>query len=85
MVIRMERVPYIDQSGLYTLEEAVLSLTERGRKVVFTGLQFQVDDMLRRINLIPDLVPPEQVFESFDECRDWIKTHIEAAKAGPQG
>lgn len=85
LVIRMERVPYIDQSGLYTLEEAVLSLTERGRKVAFTGLQFQVEDMLRRINLIPDLVPPEQVFESFQECRDWLRIHIEAAKAGPQG
>ncbi len=80
LVIRMERVPYIDQSGLYTLEEAVLSLTQRGRKVAFTGLQFQVDDMLRRINLIPDLVSPEQVFEDFAECREWLRGHIEAAK-----
>lgn len=81
LIIRMERVPYIDQSGLYTLEEAVLSLTQRGRKVAFTGLQYQVDDMLRRINLIPDLVPPEQVFSNFEECREWLKGHIETAKS----
>lgn len=46
MVIRMERVPYIDQSGLYTLEDAVTGLMDRHKAVALTGLQSQVEDML---------------------------------------
>ena len=66
IVIRMERVPYIDQSGLYTLEDAVMSLTEEDKQVVITGLQTQPADMLSRIGLIPNLVSEDQVFETFD-------------------
>lgn len=73
LIIRMERVPYIDQSGLYTLEDAILNLTNKDETVLLTGLQPQCEDMMRRINLIPDLVPEEQLFANFDECRDWLK------------
>ncbi len=74
LIIRMERVPYIDQSGLYTLEEAVLNLTKSGKKVAFTGLQAQCEDMLKKIRVIPELVPEEQTFENFEACRVWIRT-----------
>ena len=73
LIIRMERVPYIDQSGLYTLEDAILNLTQEGKKVALTGLQSQVEDMLRRISLIPELVPEEHVFESFAACEKWLE------------
>ena len=63
LVIRMERVPHIDQSGLYALEDTILRLTRAGKTVAITGLQTQPADMLRRINLIPDLVPEDQVFD----------------------
>lgn len=65
LVVRMERVPYIDQSGLYALEDTILRLAQEGKKVVITGLQTQPADMLRRINLVPDLIPDNQVFETF--------------------
>lgn len=73
LIIRMERVPYMDQSGLYTLEEAILNLTKQGKRVVLTGLHAQCQDMLRRIELIPGLVPEEQVFETFDACLSWLR------------
>ena len=74
LVIRMERVPHIDQSGLYVLEDAVLELTRRGTDVVLTGLQPQVADRLRRINLVPDLIPEERLFDDFATFRDWLAT-----------
>lgn len=74
LIIRMERVPYIDQSGLYTLEEAIMNLTKVGKKVAFTGLQAQCEDMLKKIRVIPELVPEEQAFENFEACRVWIRT-----------
>lgn len=73
LVVRMERVPYIDQSGLYTLEESILRLTQDGKTVVFTGLKPQPEDMLRRIGLIPNLVPEEQCFQTFSEYSENTK------------
>ncbi|MFK7768088.1 MAG: SulP family inorganic anion transporter [Mariniblastus sp.] len=72
LIVRMERVPYMDQSGLYTLEDTILTLTKEGKTVALTGLQTQPADMLRRIGLIPNLISEDQVFETFDECRKWI-------------
>lgn len=74
LIIRMERVPYMDQTGLYTLEEAITNLNKVGKKVAFTGLQAQCEDMLRKIRVIPDLVPEEQCFVNFEACRSWVRT-----------
>lgn len=66
LVVRMERVPSIDQSGLYTLEDTLLRLTQAGKTVALTGLQTQPEDMLRRIGIVPNLVPEDHVFETFE-------------------
>jgi SulP family sulfate permease len=39
LVIRMDRVPYVDQSGVYALENAILDLALKNIKVLITGLQ----------------------------------------------
>ena len=56
VIIRMEKVPYIDQSGLYALEDAILSLEQKNIQVLLTGLQQQPKNRLEKINLIPDLI-----------------------------
>jgi len=76
VVIRMDRVPYVDQSGLYALEEAVMDLQAQNITVVFTGLHGQPDIMLRRFNLVPGLVKEEHIFDSFDSCMVWLNGHI---------
>ncbi|MEN1680725.1 MAG: SulP family inorganic anion transporter [Planctomycetota bacterium] len=73
VIVRMERVPYIDQSGLYALEDTILQLTKAGKRVALSGLQEQPADMLQRIELAPGLVPPEQVFETFKDCQSWLE------------
>ena len=75
VVIRGERVPYIDQSGLYTLEDAVLTLTRGGKTVVLTGFRGQPVDMLRRIDLIPGLIPEDRVFDTFAAFEAWLKAN----------
>ena len=76
VIIRMREVPYIDQSGLYAMEDAVLELQERGIAVAFTGMNEQVRDMMERINLIPGLVPPEYNFATFGEARSWLSERL---------
>lgn len=73
VVIRMERVPYIDQSGLYALEDAILELTQKKIEVAICGIKGQPLDMLRRVDIIPALVPEEDIFDNFTHCYQWIK------------
>jgi SulP family sulfate permease len=72
LIIRMERVPHMDQSGLYALEDAILDLSQKGVTVLLTGVQPQPYDMLRTIGIIPDLLPEERTFVSFEEGVQWL-------------
>jgi len=68
VIIRMNQVPYIDQSGIYAIEDAVIALKERGFIVLITGIQEQPKDMLENISLIPNLIPEQHLFKKFELC-----------------
>ena len=72
VIFRMERVPFVDQTGLYALEEVILSLRQQGVTVLITGLQAQPRQQLEKIQIIPSLIDPEYVFTEFETCREWI-------------
>ncbi len=76
LVIRMDRVPYVDQSGIYALENVILDLALKDIKVVITGLQEQPKDLLKAIDIIPDLVPETQVFLHIEDSFDWMEIHF---------
>lgn len=77
LIIRMEKVPYIDQSGLYALEETILGMERRNIHVLLTGLQTQPKDRLERIKIIPDLIAEENIFQNFSECLAWVKIQLQ--------
>jgi SulP family sulfate permease len=68
VIMRMRRVPYIDQSGIYAIEDAVMELQGKGVTVLMTGMQEQPKDMLMNIGLIPDLVDESHLFTDFSSC-----------------
>lgn len=76
VVIRMDKVPYVDQSGLYAMEDAVMELREQGILIAFTGLHGQPQDLFERINLLPGLIDEEYSFDTFEECINWLKPYI---------
>jgi len=76
LIIRMDQVPSIDQSGLYTLEDIVFDLKQRGVQVLFINIQEQPMDMLRSIDLIPDLVSEEHIFENVAQAFVYVKETI---------
>jgi SulP family sulfate permease len=76
LIIRFDEVPYIDQSGLYALEDALLELENKGIKVLITGLQTQPLDLMTSIDIIPDLVPENQLFENIESGFEWLRTHL---------
>ena len=74
VIIRMSKVPYIDQSGMYAIEDAVIALKEKGIIVLITGIQEQPKDMLQNIGLIPCLIPEIHLFENFYQCIAALET-----------
>jgi len=76
IIIRMSRMPYMDQSGLYAMEDAFVELRKQKKTILLVGLQKQPRYMLERINIIPHLVPKDQIFETFDETLVWIKKNV---------
>ncbi|MEM1325558.1 MAG: SulP family inorganic anion transporter [Bacteroidota bacterium] len=79
MIFRMDRVPYIDQSGLYALEDIILDLRDDNIEVILVGLQDQPEDMLKRVEIIPNLVPEEDIFDTVQESFDYLKTKLQAS------
>ncbi|APY07276.1 sodium-independent anion transporter [Winogradskyella sp. J14-2] len=76
LIIRMDRVPYIDQSGLYALENAVLDLEQRGVQVLLTAIQEQPKDKLVSIDIVPDLISEEHIFGNISGAFDYLKSHF---------
>ncbi|MBL4604991.1 MAG: SulP family inorganic anion transporter [Flavobacteriaceae bacterium] len=75
IVIRMDRMQYIDQSGLYALEDVLVDLKKDGKNVLVVDLQKQPKYMMERIDIIPDLISKECMFDDFKTCLQWIKDH----------
>ena len=73
VILRMDRVPYIDQSGLYALEDIIFDLRAQNIEVLIIGLKEQPTDMLKAVDIIPDLVPEQDLFEHIDDSFVYLK------------
>ena len=76
VIIRMRLVSFMDQSGLYAMEEAIKDIQSRGAQVLMTIIQPQPMYMLTKMNLIPDLVPENHTFKTFEDCTDYLKKQL---------
>ena len=76
VIIRMEKVNYIDQSGLYAMEDVLIDLICRGNIVLITKLVKQPRYMFERVDIIPNLIPNNQIFDSYEESLKWIKDNV---------
>ncbi|WP_282161895.1 SulP family inorganic anion transporter [Ulvibacterium marinum] len=77
VIIRLDRMQYMDQSGLYAMEDVLQELNKNKVTVLFVDLQQQPRYMMERIDIIPDFIPEEQIFDNFRECNAWIKQHVQ--------
>ena len=65
-------MPYLDQSGLYAMEEVLTNLRDKGVNILLVNIQEQPRYLLERIDIIPDLVPEDCIFPSFEACVSWL-------------
>lgn len=75
-IIRLDRMAYMDQSGLYAMEDVLQDLKKKNIQIFFIGLLKQPRYMMERIDIIPDLISEDQIFENFKDCVKWIKENF---------
>jgi SulP family sulfate permease len=76
VIMRLDRMQYMDQSGLYAMEDMIQDLQTKNVEVLFVGLLKQPRYMMERIDIIPDFIPESHIFENFDEAVVWIKENV---------
>ena len=64
VILRLERMQYMDQSGLYAMEDMIQELQTKNIEVRFVDLLEQPRYMMERI----DVIPEAHVYDCFDAC-----------------
>jgi SulP family sulfate permease len=77
LVLRMERVSYMDQSGIYALQDVLVDLEAAELRVFLVGLPQNQVDRLEAMQVVPNLLPKENVFENFEAFRRELPGIIE--------
>jgi sulfate permease, SulP family len=67
LIIRLRWVPFIDITGLQTLEEAILDLHQREVRVMLTGANQRVHDKLARAGII-DIIGRHNMFKDLGDA-----------------
>ena len=80
VIMRLGRMQYMDQSGLYAMEDMLQDLKTKNVMVLFTNLLKQPKYMMERIDIIPYFIPKEHIFNSFKACTNWIKKNTKGGK-----
>jgi SulP family sulfate permease len=75
VIIRMDRMQYMDQSGLYAMEDVLVDLKKENIEVLFVDVQKQPRYMMERIGIIPNLVPKEDILDTINECITRLKNN----------
>ena len=73
LVIRLNKVPYMDQSGLYALESVITDLISKNKKILLVGLNNQPKELMEKVNIIPNLISEKQIFQDFESSIASIK------------
>jgi sulfate permease, SulP family len=85
LVLRMDRISYIDQTGAYALKDALMRLNAAGVRVLVVGISVAHRDLLDRLQVIPALIPASDVFSDFDALKKVLDRSIGEMQAKSDG
>ncbi len=72
-----------DQTGILVIDEAsngkeALDVISRNKPhVLIVDIQTHPLYLMKSIDIIPDLIPEEHIFNSFKECTSWIIKNLD--------
>ncbi len=76
VILRMRLVTFLDQSGVQALETLLRECRRAGQRVFVTGIQPQPQQLLRQMNIIPNLIGDDSIFVSFDDCVAYLNKQL---------
>ena len=85
LVLRMDRISYMDQTGVYALKDALTTLNAAGVRVLVVGVSVAHLDLLEKLQVIPEVVPESDVFSDFDALKEALAGSIGEMQAKPDG
>ncbi|QPJ62858.1 MAG: SulP family inorganic anion transporter [Candidatus Nitronauta litoralis] len=62
LIFDLGRVHYIDQTGVYALEEIITRLREKGIDVMFINVHNEPLGLFKKLHVVPQLVPEQRCF-----------------------
>lgn len=80
VILRMEQVPFFDQSGLITLEAVIEDWKSKGMKVYISGANYYVLESMEKVKIIPNLVDEDNCYDSIQKCINGIENIMEEEK-----
>ena len=69
LVLRMDRISYMDQTGVYALKDALMGLIAARVRVLLVGVSVSHVDLLERLQVISAIIPESDVFSDFDTLK----------------
>jgi len=72
LCLRLEKVPFIDQSGLHALRAAIEELQAKDVVVVISGANKGVVRSLSLAGIVPDVLDLHHVFTTFNDAKSWL-------------
>ena len=73
IVMDVDRMAYIDQSGMNVFEDTLSDWTKAGKQVFLVHLHDKPREMLERAGIIPNLLPQNQIETNIGDCIEKIK------------
>jgi sulfate permease, SulP family len=79
LVLRMDHISYVDQTGVYALNDALTGLHAAGVRVLVVGLSVAHRDLLERLQAIPTVISAD-IFNDFDALKKALPAIIDETK-----
>ena len=67
---------YIDQSGMYVIEEIITAINKDNRQAYFSGLQNQLKLMFEKMGFFDSKIKHDYIFEDHKKCIEQIKMNF---------
>lgn len=68
VIIDMKQVPFIDETGLLTLEDAVADLYERKIAIYISGVNDSIYTQFEKVKIPENLIPEDHFYPYFKHC-----------------
>ena len=76
IIFKLDSMNYIDQSGIYVIEEIITAINKDNRQAYFSGLQNQPKLMFEKMGFFDSKIKHDYIFEDHKKCIEQIKMNF---------